>query len=354
MPAAKPVLFISHKHVDRAIADALRTFVMANTAAGVQVYQSSSWQAAGPRAGKDLHEQLKNALWDAHAFILIHTDSGLDWSYCVFEYGLANAANSPSTNSVFLQCSHDPDDVPSLFAGQVVVNARELESIKKFARDLLTHGDFFANNGGPITHHAPDSLMVEQAAEELYRNLAPLLPPKDAKGWPAYPSLQLQLEREHVDAIATGLEGVVKGRPPTTAELRDVPAPRQELFALIQVQSRLTDYDKHAPSLFKSTRFERGAKLETLVEAWRAHADRKASSSRWVESLCWQISEVARDEFPPFTWTLMQGADKSWYVPRVMHVWHLPHGHMKLDIYFVHVDLEAARQSRWFWRRLLG
>ena len=45
----KPVLFISHRHDDRAIADVLRRFIEARTGGRVRVFQSSSPGAKGPK-----------------------------------------------------------------------------------------------------------------------------------------------------------------------------------------------------------------------------------------------------------------------------------------------------------------
>ena len=44
-PGEKPLLFISHKHDDNEVANALRKFVLTNTAGAVEVFPSSSEQA---------------------------------------------------------------------------------------------------------------------------------------------------------------------------------------------------------------------------------------------------------------------------------------------------------------------
>lgn len=50
----KPVLFTSHRHDDRAIADVLRRFIEARTGGRVRVFQSSSPGARGPKQGENL------------------------------------------------------------------------------------------------------------------------------------------------------------------------------------------------------------------------------------------------------------------------------------------------------------
>ena len=68
--------------------------------------------STGPRAGFSLNQELKNALWQARSFILLYTHSTLDWSYCMFEYGVANNPQTPDTGSFcsavvtpYLRCS---------------------------------------------------------------------------------------------------------------------------------------------------------------------------------------------------------------------------------------------------------
>lgn len=44
----KPLIFISHKHSDRAIANAVRSFVTERSSGNVRVFQSSDAAALGP------------------------------------------------------------------------------------------------------------------------------------------------------------------------------------------------------------------------------------------------------------------------------------------------------------------
>lgn len=92
----KPVLFISHRHADRAIADTLRKFVQARTSGRISVYQSSSANADGPKHGKNLSQELRQALWRAGAVILIYTNHEQNWSYCMWECRVGAGIRVPS------------------------------------------------------------------------------------------------------------------------------------------------------------------------------------------------------------------------------------------------------------------
>ncbi|MGH3673669.1 MAG: TIR domain-containing protein, partial [Pseudonocardiaceae bacterium] len=84
----KPVLFISHRHDDRAIADVLRRFIEARTGGRIRVFQSSSPSAKGPKQGENLTAELRRALWHASVVVLIYSTRDQDWSYCMWECGV--------------------------------------------------------------------------------------------------------------------------------------------------------------------------------------------------------------------------------------------------------------------------
>jgi hypothetical protein len=325
----KPLLFISHKHENRAIADALRNFVEMNTAGTVEVFQSSSEEAAGPRAGFSLNQELKNALWHAGAFVLIYTHPSLDWSYCMFEYGVANNPRSPESRMILFRCC---DAMPALFAGQVNVNARELVDIQKFTNQLLTAPDFFPDHGEPVTQHQPNGQRVAAAAADLYQKLQAVLPPltpASHEEWPAYPFLRLQLDMKHVEAI--------KNAPP--------PDRLRSASHLIRTECLVTGSDKEAERLFNSPGFDRGMKFETLVKAWMEKEEKRDSRSQWVESLVRQVTEGARWQFPPLVWELMQGINGgTWYAPIVTRVRRVPNQHMEFDIYFFKFEVDEENR----------
>jgi hypothetical protein len=320
----RPLLFISHKHENRAIANALREFVKVTTAGKVEVFQSSSEQAENPRAGYRLNQELKNALWRSDAFIMLYTYKELDWSYCMYEYGIADHKDSADTRIVLFRCC---DGEPALFAGQVNVNVREPDSILKFTKQFLTDRDFFPGCGGAITEHEPTSGAVAQAAEQLFKTLQPLLPPLSPtqEEWPAHPFLRLQLDQHQL------------------ASIKNAKGPRglQRAVALIRDEGLVTGFDKYAEHLFNSPGFEQRMTLASLVALWNEANTTRNSGSAWIDSLCTQVAASARWQFPPPNWELMQAVDgKAWHAPMVTRVRRLPDRRMEFDIYFFKFDVD--------------
>lgn len=324
----KPLLFISHKHVNKSIADVLRTFIDVYTSGNVDVFQSSSAEAAGPQAGFNLNQELKKALWRCGAFIMIYTQAAQDWSYCMYEYGVANRPQSADTRMILFQCG---DSVPALFAGQVNVNVRELSSVQKFVNQLLTNPDFFPDYGGPVTRHLPNSGPVATAAADLFQKLQPVLPPlvqPSVEEWPAYPYLQLQLDMQHVEAIKAA---------PQPERLRTA-------CELIQKEAIVSAVDKECARLFNAPDLEGGVKFESLVKVWQENDDKTDSKSKWVESLCRQVTNGALWKFPPIVWELMKeiGGD-TWYAPILARVSRVPNQHMHFDIYFFKFQIDNEK-----------
>jgi hypothetical protein len=95
----EPMVFISHKHTDRGIADAVRSFIERRSNREVRVYQSSSAEAEAPDVGRALTAELKAALWKTGIVILLYTSEDQDWQWCMWECGVATNPNSPDSSS---------------------------------------------------------------------------------------------------------------------------------------------------------------------------------------------------------------------------------------------------------------
>ena len=79
-----PLLFISHRHADREIADVVRKFINYQSRDDVKVYQTSSADAEAPKIGRNISRELMNALWKSQVLMLIYTGADRDWDYCMW------------------------------------------------------------------------------------------------------------------------------------------------------------------------------------------------------------------------------------------------------------------------------
>ena len=310
----EPLIFISHKHSDRAIANVVRSFITEQSSGRIRVFQSSDPSASGPRIAKHLHTELRKALWEASAIILVYTTEEKDWGYCMWECGVATHPESPNTSVIVFQCS---SSAPELFAGQVHVDARQSTSVEKFVRQFMTDPEFLPPGHGPITGYEKSDPKIVAAATKLFDDLKAVLPEGPIEEWPAHPYVQLQL--------------------PAAAAKRIVDAAPEERRSIaertIRSETTVSDGDKGAKSLFGMAGFKDALTLDELFRVWRAaHSE---VSEAWLESLTNQIARAAQWQFPILKWAAMPGSDDRLYAPVVTRVRSIPSsGVMQFDVYF--------------------
>jgi hypothetical protein len=243
----EPILFISHKHADSNIAKVLAEFCDEKGSGRIKVHLSSSPDFEGPRIGKGLNAQLRKTLWNTNVLILIYTSSEKDWSYCMWECGVANDSQSPETNIIVFQCG---SDYPAAFNDVVRVNVRNYDEIKKFMQEFLRSPDFFPALNGAIAPSHKD-VYIEKAAKELYEKILAVLPPIDdglSEEWPTWPYLKIELPREKVYIME---------------QLNEI-----DRVNLIKDYGIVVDSDSRAPQIFGLSTFPNKMKLSLLLGVW--------------------------------------------------------------------------------------
>jgi hypothetical protein len=332
----KPVLFISHRHDDCAIADVLRRFIEARTGGRVRVFQSSSAGAKGPKQGENLSEELRQALWHASVVVLIYTTRDQDWSYCMWECGVAQLPEPSST--VVFQCA---DQFPRVFADQVRVGVRNEQDIERFVNDLLTEPAYFPQLGRAATDFDAGTESVQEAAHELYRALQDVLPAPDGVGeeWPLYPQLTMELSDEQMERISE-VEGSEEHR---LGVVRKV----------VVEEALVTGGDGQVGRIFSARGFPRNASMpgmpmRALISSWEANSPTPAS--QWVDGMCSQLIAAAHDQFPIPRWELMRGADRNdwtWYGPIVRYIKEIPRRKCtEIDVVFCRFELDDDKRPK--------
>jgi hypothetical protein len=319
--AAKPLLFISHRHADQAIADVLRRFVTDRSGGRVAVFQSSSAEAENPQVGRELQKELKEHLWAAGVVLLVYTSPEEDWSYCMWECGVATHPASPETRIVVLQCG---TQAPSVYSAAVRVKAQDLDSIQKLANDFLTDDGFFPEyNEAVAPGFSPNGDEVRQAASQLHHSLQEVIPSaEEGEDWATVPFLRLQLTFAEVDAI------------------RKLDA-REGAHAVLQA-ARVGQIDDVAKRLFGVGRVDRLEMFSRLVEAWEQ--GRPEAPRHWIDELAEQLRVGSNWRYPRFRWQLLESvddADRARYSPILSRVRSVPRQRChEFDIYFCKFDTD--------------
>jgi hypothetical protein len=319
----RPLLFISHRHSDRLIADAVRKFVNDRSGGRIQVFQSSSADAESAEVGRELHKELKEHLWRAGVVVLIYTSPDEDWSYCMWECGVATHPQSPDTKIIVLQCGSRP---PSVYRDAVRIKAQEAVDIQKFVNSFLTNPDFFPNHGEAVAPgFAKNGDEVQQATREFFAALNDVIVTDADEGedWPTVPFLRLQLTYAEVDAIRK--LGAAAGAHS------------------VEEAARVSDIDSEAKRIFGIGRLEPLTPISQLIDAWRQ--ERPDEPTKWFEELCEQVRVGSHWRLPRFGWQLVQSADdtdRARYAPVLSRVRSVPRQRChQFDIYFSKFDTDA-------------
>jgi hypothetical protein len=312
---------VSHKHCDRAIAEVLARFIEERSAGQISVHLSSSPDFQGPRFGKALNAQLREALWKTEVLVLLYTSSDQDWSYCMWECGMATHPQSPNTTLIVFQCG---SDVPSPFQDVLRVNARRLDDVKRFADQLLRDPDLFPSRAGAIAPNLKDA-HVETLATELHARLAEVLPPLEdgqVEQWPAWPYLRVELPRAEADRIEQAAEADKLG------------VARQA----VSDHAEVVRSDARAAQLFGRQSFPARLRLRELLQVWQDRYPDQDSS--WFDSCCAQITACAGRGFPVISPAAVReiGGD-SLFTPVVTRVQRLPFsGTVQFDMYLLNLS----------------
>jgi len=314
-PGDVPLLFISHKHSDRAIAETIARFVKTRTAGNVRVHLSSSPNFEGPRLGKPLNEELKRALAAAEAVILVFTSETEDWSYCMWECGIATNPNDPRpTSVVVVQCGQDE---PKPFADQLRVDARNLDSVQTFVKTLLTGTDLFARHEAPVTGFAAEGSEVKDFATELHGELGAVLPSGGGaeRSTPTSPYLRIRLDHDAAEELRTAY---LDGDPETC-------------LPIIETKTEIAD-SAGASSVF-NMRLEPQATLGDVLAAWRRE-HRDDGEARWFSALAEQVEAALVGALRPVKWAPYQTTTGRADVPYVAASRRVATG-VEFDVYIV-------------------
>ena len=282
--ATEPLLFISHKHSDREIAEAVARFVRNHTAGKVRVHLSSSPNFEGPRLNQPLNSELKSALAQAEAVVLVFTTETEDWSYCMWECGVAtDPRDEHKTSVVVIQCTGDE---PKPYGDQLRVDARELDSIHVFVKSLLTTTDIFSNRDEPVTGFAAEGTEISQFAAELHGDLASLLPAGGGpeQSVPASPYIRVHLQDAAANELRTHyLEGAT-----------------QQCLDLLEQQATVVAEALGAESLLGMA-LGQSTTLGEVLASWRQDNVAEAEP-RWFQGLAEQMMAALGGKVRPVKW----------------------------------------------------
>ncbi len=164
-----PKVFISHKFDDSDVASkvAKRLQTISNE---LDIYLASDPTFEGPRMGKSINMSLKKALGDTSLVLLIFSTMGKEWSWCMWECGVATNPNDPTPTTVVTLSLRE--EAPKPYEDALMIKASDLDSVQTFVNQLCTDKELFPKLGKPLTGRTPNDNFIEEQAKNLHKELS--------------------------------------------------------------------------------------------------------------------------------------------------------------------------------------
>lgn len=310
----KPLIFISHRQVDSAIASKVAGLLREWTGNQVRIFLSSDPNFEGPEPGARLNDQLKHTLAESDIVLLIYTSSKEDWSYCMWECGIAiDPSDQKKTDVIVLQCGADG---PKPFGDRLRVNLSDLPSIRRFVTTLLTSPELFST-GSALTGFTDQSPELIQFSNRMLDELKSLIADIGAGPDERATSPYVRLEIGATDLL----------RLRQAVEDNDVDSANRVVLDGARVVN-------HRPEgLFG---FELDGPM-TLGAIGSRHRGGDGMLPRWLLSLVSQIRTAAVGEYPVSEWAPFRVEGDACTIPIVTRIICHPSGAAQFEAPFMPV-----------------
>ena len=268
----KPIVFLSHRHTDKGIANVIKKHLLEWGVAERNIFQSSDPKRAA-MAGVNLAKELISKLEKVNLFILIYTHGDEDWSFPMWECGVAQGKGTANTRIVVLQCALDE---PEPFRGQKLIKVDEdMEGIRGFSMDFHKAPGFIPpkdrSEAEAFRPETPDSVVIERA-RRLYEDLRPILPGAKADNH-LWDFIRLRLNTEYVDEI--------RKQKHDNKRCRKI---LEENLLFLKPKYVGIGYNVNtAVRQFGLAGYEEDLKLADLIENWRSLD--KTNNNAWIDDL---------------------------------------------------------------------
>jgi TIR domain len=311
-----PLIFISHKQSDKAIAEAVAKFLKDEATREIRIFLSSSTGFEGVRFGKPISTELRGVLANADVFLLLYTSPDEDWSWCMWEWGIANHPASAKTTMVVLQCGTES---PKIDVGNRRVNVRQKDEIHTFVKQYFTIAGFFPSLEGEAFggHFSSDTIAAK--AEKFFDTLMTFPAIDPTMEWQTWPFLQLELPITLVDRI----KDLVR------------PLSRAEQLSLIRQETKVTVANTNALAIFGLAGLAADTPFSNLALHWKNAFDGREAD--WFEACCDQVLVAAAERLPSTRPSAVRAVHAAKdYMPLITKVRRSSYqGTVRFDLYFI-------------------
>ena len=268
-----PQIFISHRHEDAKIADVVTRHLKDWNINEGDIFQSSD-PRHGVTSGEKVNDALNSILENINLLILIYTFKEGNWSYPMWECGIAQGKSTVPTRIVVLKCTEDDSDVLS-DEKYVPVSP---DGIHSFVRDfhkkagfipIEKHGGFESTEA--FADDTADETIVRRS-ERLYEDLKEVIPSGTSSSQHLWDFIRLRVDSEPVSKIKS-----LTNKGQILSILRESIEVREPKFVgignSVDTAVKQFGYDRYAPNL----------KLKDLLDRWKEMDTTK--NTAWIDDI---------------------------------------------------------------------
>lgn len=290
--AASYHTFISHRGNDVAIADAVRRNLTDWGVKTQDIFQYD-WAKSGLQVGGPLTDQLVNELKAAKLIILVYTVSDEDWSFCMWECGVAfDKIPQNSKRIVVLQCGKDE---PRLFRGDVLVKAQDQKSLEQFVRQAHLNENFWKDQ--PSLRGDLDEETLTSRFKKFHQSLSASLPKTEEEIIPRWDYFTLRLSKKDIDrinALKLKEDDITSQKQAVPTEQRNESEQEGEsVFDILAKGCNVVEKFGSALQHFDLHEVTPGLTWGEMIERWKGTVNNAAEASdEWIEGMMRQIWRV--------------------------------------------------------------
>jgi hypothetical protein len=318
--------FISHRHGDSAIAEVIRTHLQLWNIPEDEIFQSSHAHS-GVRIGDNLNDSLSSQLKKSKLVILIYTFADLDWSYCMWECGVATDPEENKTHIIVLQCTTDR---PKLFRSQGIIRANTQDDISRFVFQAHKDPECWPD-AGCLNEQIGEEILKRRSVD-LLNDLAQVIPEGRFQEFDRWDSFKLSLSKENIEEL----------------KQFKLEEHKEEIASLVKERCIVADEFGLAPRHFGYERLPQHITLGEMYEQWNGVCEEKGDCPEgWLEALCEDVWTAAKDQPARPSWQLLHSAMPDtdfWFHIVLSQKAILPDNAMCFTIYMHRIPTSMARQ----------
>ncbi len=310
-------IFVSHKHEDAPIAQAFVEELKHWGIAPGRIFLSSS-ATNGPVIGENLDAELKKALQECRVLFFLYTSGHADWSWCVYEIGLANHPER-NTRVVCLKLTSQP--LLPMINQDIVVEFSQTD-FERFGYQFHKQPGFLSDTDAFAPQMADDA--ATNRGRALHQHMKELI--GEAKQKSRWGSFRIRLSAE----TASKLEAL-----PNREQLSSLDRP-------LDKRAQILSADRWAIEHFGFADFTDGLTIADLLERWKTELDEgQELSQEWVRELCEEMWAIVTDRPPELKWAPLKSArpqsNNLWVYPVICQYWRNQDGTRDFDAYVFYV-----------------